>query len=75
MGKDIYQKLVHPLDDLLGGLPSTQSGIELRILRKLFSPQEAELALRLNLALEEPRVIARRAKLSASIRKYYNVFA
>jgi len=60
---DIYQKLSHHLDNLPGGFPPTESGVELRILRRLFAPGEAELALHLTLIPEEPRVIARRAKL------------
>ncbi|MBW1742633.1 MAG: 4Fe-4S binding protein [Deltaproteobacteria bacterium] len=65
MGKDIYQKLAKHLDNLPGGFPPTESGVELRILRRLFTPEEAELALHLTLIAEEPRVIARRAKLNA----------
>lgn len=63
MSKDIYQKLAHHLDNLPGGFPPTENGVELRILRRLFSPEEAELALHLTLIPEEPPVIARRAKL------------
>jgi electron transport complex protein RnfB len=63
MGKDIYQKLAHHLDNLPGGFPPTENGVEQRILRRLFSPEDAELALHLTLIPEEPRVIARRAKL------------
>jgi electron transport complex protein RnfB len=63
MKKDIYQKLARHLDNLPGGFPATQSGVELRILRRLFSPEEAELALYLTLIPEEAYVIARRAKL------------
>jgi electron transport complex protein RnfB len=43
MAKDIYQKLARHLDNLPGGFPATQNGIELRILRRLFSPEEAEI--------------------------------
>ncbi|MBW1744403.1 MAG: 4Fe-4S binding protein, partial [Deltaproteobacteria bacterium] len=64
MGKDIYQKLAKHLDNLPGGFPPTESGVELRILRRLFTSEEAELAMHLTLIAEEPRVIARRAKLS-----------
>jgi Na+-translocating ferredoxin:NAD+ oxidoreductase subunit B len=63
MTEQIYQKLAHHLDNLPGGFPSTDSGVELRILRRLFSPEEAEFALHLTLIPEEPRVIARRAKI------------
>jgi len=63
MATDVYQKLARHLDDLPGGFPTTASGVELRILRRLFTPEEAELAVHLSLLEEEPRVIARRAGL------------
>lgn len=61
--KDVYMKLAAHLDDLPGGFPSTESGIELRILRRLFSPEEAEMALHLSFFPVEAEVIAGRAKL------------
>lgn len=64
MDEELYQKLAQHLDNLPGGFPPTESGVELRILRRLFSSEETELALHLTLIPEEPRVIARRAKLS-----------
>jgi H+/Na+-translocating ferredoxin:NAD+ oxidoreductase subunit B len=66
MGKktDVYQKLARHLDDLPAGFPSTDSGVELRILHRLFTPAEAELALHVSLIPEEVRVIARRARIS-----------
>ena len=64
MAIDVYEKLATHLDNLPGGFPRTESGVEMRILRRLFSPQHAELALHLTLIPEEPRVIARRAKIS-----------
>ena len=63
---DVYQKLARYLDDLPGGFPATTTGVELRLLRRLFTPEQAELALHLTLLAEEPRVIARRAKRSQS---------
>jgi Fe-S-cluster-containing hydrogenase component 2 len=60
---DLYIKLAQHLDRLPGGFPATESGVELRILRRLFSPQDAELALHLTLLPEEARVIAYRAGL------------
>jgi hypothetical protein len=62
----IYRKLAKHLDNLPGGFPATESGVELRILRRLFSPEEAELATHLTLIPEEARVIGRRAKRPAS---------
>ena len=64
MAKDVYKKLAERLDNLPGGFPPTRNGVELRILRRLFTPEEAGLALHLNLMPEEVRVIARRAKIS-----------
>jgi Pyruvate/2-oxoacid:ferredoxin oxidoreductase delta subunit len=61
--EDIYKKLAKYLDDLPAGFPATPSGVELRILRRLFTPQEAELALHVSLLFDEPRVIAKRAKI------------
>jgi NAD-dependent dihydropyrimidine dehydrogenase PreA subunit len=63
MATDVYQRLAKHLDGLPGGYPATESGVELRILRRLFAPEEAELALSLTLLAEEPRVIARRARI------------
>ena len=60
----VYQKLARHLDNLPGGFPATETGVELRILKRLFTPEESELALHLSLISEEPRVIARRAKIS-----------
>ena len=61
---DIYQRLAQHLDNLPGGFPSTESGVELRILKRLFTPEDAELAPYLTLIPEESRVIARRAGIS-----------
>jgi len=60
----IYKKLAHHLDNLPSGFPSTDSGVELRILKRLFSEEEAELAIRLTLIPEQAHVIARRARIS-----------
>jgi len=58
-----YVRLREHLDRLPGGYPATESGIELRILRRLFTPEEAGLAPHLTLLPEESRVIAHRAGL------------
>jgi NAD-dependent dihydropyrimidine dehydrogenase PreA subunit len=61
MNIDIYRGLADHLDDLPGGFPSTDSGVELRILRRLFSPEEALWAVHLTLIPETAEIVARRA--------------
>lgn len=61
--KDIYKKLATHLDNMPGGFPATESGVELRILRRLFTPEEAEMALSLTLLPEEPAHVAKRLHL------------
>ena len=63
MDRDVYEQLAKFLDDLPAGFPRSESGIELRILRHLFTPEEANLARHLALITEEARVIAVRAGL------------
>jgi ferredoxin len=65
--ESIYKRLAHHLDSLPGGFPPTDSGVEIRILKKLFSPRQAEFAPYLTLIPEEPRVVARRAGVSATV--------
>ena len=63
MYPDVYEKLAQHLDNLPPGYPRTESGVEMRILRRLFTPKEAGVALHLSLIEEDARVIARRAKV------------
>jgi Na+-translocating ferredoxin:NAD+ oxidoreductase subunit B len=62
--RDLYEKLAEHLDSLPAGFPKTESGVEKRILRRLFTPEDAELALYLTLIPEEPRVIAHRTGMA-----------
>jgi len=64
MSLDTYRKLAEHLDDLPAAFPSTESGVELRILRRFFTPEEAVLALHLTLLPEEAEVVASRAELA-----------
>lgn len=57
---DIYNQLAVHLDNLPGGFPETESGVELRILRRLFTPEEAELAILLTLKPEAVAALAGR---------------
>jgi len=58
--ENIYEKLRARLDDLANGFPATESKIEIRILKRLFTEEEAELYLQLSPLLENPKDVAKR---------------
>jgi len=57
---DVYRKLAKRLDAIPNGFPETKSGVELKILAKLYTPEEAKLASELRLTLESAEQIAQR---------------
>ncbi len=57
---DVYEKLAKKLDELPQGFPSTDTGVELKILRMIFSPEEAEMALLMTPAPETAEQVAAR---------------
>ena len=59
---DVYEQLAQFLDTMPAGYPKAEDGREVDLLRRIFSPEEAELALHLTLLAEPARVIARRVK-------------
>lgn len=63
MKEDSYRKLAEHLDRLPGRFAPSDTGAELRLLQRLFTPQEAELATHLTLDREEARVVAAKARL------------
>lgn len=60
MNENPYKRLAERLDALPNGFPPSQDGAELRVLAKIFTPEEAGLAAELRLALEMPSQIASR---------------
>ncbi|MBN2284001.1 MAG: 4Fe-4S binding protein [Deltaproteobacteria bacterium] len=60
MSEEVYRKLAGVLDTLPNGFPATETGIELKILKKVFTPEEAELFCDLRLSFETPQQIAQR---------------
>lgn len=54
----IYKKLAEHLDKTPNGFPATENEVELKILAKLFTPEEAEIACALSLEPESPETIA-----------------
>ena len=55
-----YRALAARLDELPNGFPPTEDGAELRLLARLFSPEEAALVAQLRLTRETPAQIAAR---------------
>ena len=60
MSKEVYKKLAERLDALPNGFPPTEDGVELEMLARLFTPEEAELASQLRLTKETPEQVANR---------------
>ena len=63
MPSEVYNRLREQLDQYSIGFPQTDSGVELKILEKLFTEEDAELFLHLTLMIETPEEIARRTGL------------
>jgi len=62
----IYEQLARHLDNLPAGFPATESGVELRILKRLFSHQEAQIAMGLTMMQEPVKTIAERLQMDES---------
>jgi ferredoxin len=61
-----YKRLAECLDALPNGFPPTQSGVELRLLAKIFSPEEAALAAQLHAMPETLDELAARLATDAA---------
>ena len=61
--KNVYERLRERLDQMSVGFPATDSQIEIRLLKWLFSEKEAELFLDLSPVLEAPKFVADRLNL------------
>jgi len=60
MAEDVYRKLAKKLDERPNGFPATDNGVEIEILKKIFNPDEAEMALKIRPAPETVEAIAQR---------------
>jgi NAD-dependent dihydropyrimidine dehydrogenase PreA subunit len=52
LSSDVYNQLADALDRLPNGFPRTESGVELEILKRIFTPEEAKIASRLGRNME-----------------------
>ena len=60
MTADLYERLADRLNALPNGFPRTQSGVEVQLLRKIFSPEQVQIAATLSREFETPAQIAAR---------------
>ena len=60
MSGDVYHRLARVLDTLPNGFPATDSGIEIKLLKKIFRSKDAELFCDLRLNWETAQQIAER---------------
>jgi Na+-translocating ferredoxin:NAD+ oxidoreductase subunit B len=60
MSDHVFEQLADALDKLPNGFPRTPSGVEIKILKKIFSPEEAALASQLTGSFEPIDDIAKR---------------
>jgi len=59
----VYERLAQRLAQTPSGFPRTSSGVELKLLARMFTPEQAALACAMHLKLESIEDIAARAKL------------
>ncbi len=64
--EDVYEKLAGHLENTPGGFPKTPTGVELRILKQLFTPEQAGLCTDLIMMPETAKAIADRTGRVAS---------
>jgi hypothetical protein len=57
---DIYECLARKLDGLPNGFPRTETGVELKMLRRIFHPEEAEVFIKMTLLPKTAAKIAER---------------
>ena len=64
MNKDekIYKDLQQHLDSQAVGFPATRSGVEIRVLKHIFSPRQAKIAACLNFKPEPLEIVYKRAQ-------------
>ncbi len=65
--RDVYRELQRHLNNMPVGFPATESGVEIRLLKQLFTTEEAEIALSLSALPETLDRIYRRVKREKDI--------
>ncbi len=76
MSENVFRLLQEQLDQYSIGFPSTESGVEMKILKRLFTEEEAWMYLHMSLMLETPESVADRLKLDeAEVRSRLDAMA
>jgi Na+-translocating ferredoxin:NAD+ oxidoreductase subunit B len=60
MDEEVYRKLARVLDTLPNGFPSTESGVEIQLLKKIFTPEQADLFCDMRLTFETAEQVSSR---------------
>ena len=60
MSEELYVKLREFLDKMPGGYPQTETGVEMKLLKKLFTPEQAGILLQMTPMPEPASAIAKR---------------
>jgi DNA-binding MarR family transcriptional regulator len=60
MTAKVFFDLREQMDQYSVGFPSTESGVDIEIVKKLFTEDEAEMYLNLSMMLETPQDVAKR---------------
>ena len=66
MSQNVYKKLAKRFDAIPNGFPETDSGVELKLLAKIFTPEEAALASEMKLTPESAEEISQRTNRDAA---------
>jgi electron transport complex protein RnfB len=65
--ENVYERLRERLDDMAIGFPATESGVEIRILKKIFTESQADLFVKLRPIPESPKDTAERLGLEEAV--------
>jgi electron transport complex protein RnfB len=60
MPENVYKRLAKVLDTLPNGFPATESGVEIKLLKRIFTPEEAELFCDMRLTFESVEEVSKR---------------
>jgi Na+-translocating ferredoxin:NAD+ oxidoreductase subunit B len=63
MSDTIYKQLAKVLDTLPNGFPASETGVEMKLLKKIFTPEEAELFCKMRLSFETVEQVSQRTGL------------